>query len=80
MYLKSGRTWLFLSYIFMVLYLSGKPGDELSWFSELWKYDKIVTPTIEYERALSHALGPTLRDKCITFFDDQGQLIILRPE
>ena len=42
MYLKSGRTWLFFSYIFIVLYLSAKPGDELSWFSQLWKYDKVV--------------------------------------
>ena len=44
MYLKSGRTWLFLSYIFIVLYLSAKPGDELGWFSQfqLWKYDKVV--------------------------------------
>ena len=26
----------------MVLYLSAKPGDELSWFFQLWKYDKVV--------------------------------------
>ena len=26
----------------MVLYISSKPGDELSWFSQLWKYDKVV--------------------------------------
>ena len=42
MYLKSWQTWLFLSYIFIVLYLSAKPGDELGWFSQLWKYDKVV--------------------------------------
>ena len=42
MYIKSYRTWLFISYIFMVLYLSIKPGDELSWFYQLWKYDKLV--------------------------------------
>ena len=42
MYIKSWRTWLFLFYIFIVLYLSAKPGDELSWFSQLWKYDKVV--------------------------------------
>ena len=42
MYLKSSRTWVFLFYIFIVLYLSAKPGDELSWFSQLWKYDKVV--------------------------------------
>ena len=42
MYLKSWRTWLFLSYIFIVLYFSVKTGYELSWFSQLWKYDKVV--------------------------------------
>ena len=42
MYLKSWQTWFFLSYIFIVLFLSAKPGDELSWFSQLWKYDKVV--------------------------------------
>ena len=42
MYIKSWRTWLFLSYIFIVLYLSAKSGDELSWFSQLWRYDKVV--------------------------------------
>ena len=42
MYIKSWRTWLFLSYIFIVLYLSAKPNDELAWFSQLWKYDKVV--------------------------------------
>ena len=26
----------------MILYLSGKPSDELGWFSQLWKYDKVV--------------------------------------
>ena len=26
----------------MILYLSSKPGDELNWFSQLWKYDKLV--------------------------------------
>jgi len=42
MYIKSWRTWLFLSYIFIILYLSGKSGNELSWFYQLWKYDKVV--------------------------------------
>ena len=42
MYIKSWRTWLFLSYILMVLYFSSKPGDELSWFNKLWKYDKVI--------------------------------------
>ena len=42
MYIKSWRTWLFLSYIFIILYLSTKSGNELSWFYQLWKYDKVV--------------------------------------
>ena len=42
MYYKSWQTWLFISYIFMVLYLSTKPDNALSLFSQLWKYDKVV--------------------------------------
>ena len=42
MYIKSWRTWFFLSYIFIVLYLSAKPDYEFSWLSQLWKYDKVV--------------------------------------
>ena len=41
-YLKSWRTWLFISYIGLVIYLSLTPGNELRWFSKLWKYDKVV--------------------------------------
>ena len=42
MYLKSSRTWLFFAYISLVIYLSLTPGDELNWFSKLWRYDKVV--------------------------------------
>jgi len=42
MYLKSWRTWLFLGYISLIIYLSLSPGNELGWFSKLWKYDKVV--------------------------------------
>ena len=42
LYLKSWPTWLFLGYISLVMYLSMMPGDELGWFSKLWKYDKVV--------------------------------------
>ena len=41
-YLKSWRTWLFLGYISLIMYLSLTPGDQLDWFSKLWKYDKVV--------------------------------------
>ena len=42
MYIKSWQTWLFIFYISLVLYLSATPGDNLSWFAQLWKFDKIV--------------------------------------
>jgi len=42
MYIKSWRTWAFFSYVILVLYLSTIPEVELSWFSQLWKYDKVV--------------------------------------
>ena len=42
MYIKAWQTWLFFFYISLVLYLSATPGDDLSWFSQLWKYDKVV--------------------------------------
>ena len=41
-YLKSWRTWIFIGYIILIVYLSLTPADELGWFSKLWKYDKIV--------------------------------------
>ena len=41
-YLKSWRTLLFLGYITLILYFTMVPGAELSWFSKLWRYDKVV--------------------------------------
>ena len=42
MYIRSWRTWIFLFYISMVLYFSSQPASNLTWFSQLWRYDKIV--------------------------------------
>ena len=42
LYLKSIRTWIFLGYIGLIIFLSLTPGDNLSWFSQLWKFDKVV--------------------------------------
>ena len=42
MYIKSWRTWLFISYLSLVIYLSVQSGDQLNWFSQLWKYDKVI--------------------------------------
>ena len=41
-YLKSYRTWLFLTYSLIVILLSMTPGKQFSLFLNLWKYDKIV--------------------------------------
>jgi len=42
MYIRSWQTWIFLFYVGMVLYYSTQSGSNISWFSQLWKYDKIV--------------------------------------
>ena len=42
MYIRSWKTWIFLFYVSMVLYFSAQPGSNLNWFSQLWRYDKIV--------------------------------------
>jgi hypothetical protein len=42
MYIKSLNTWIFISYVVLVLYFSAPPGNNISWFFQLWKYDKIV--------------------------------------
>ena len=42
MYIRSWKTWIFLFYVSMVLYFSSQPGSNLNWFSQLWRYDKIV--------------------------------------
>ncbi|MDP6570134.1 MAG: VanZ family protein [Candidatus Marinimicrobia bacterium] len=42
MYISSWRTWLFFFYVFLVMYISMKPGNDLNFFSHLWKYDKLV--------------------------------------
>ena len=42
MYIRSWKTWIFLFYVSMVLYFSAQSGNNLNWFSQLWKYDKVV--------------------------------------
>ena len=42
MYIKSLRTWLFVLYLGIVIYISLQPTDKLTWFSQLWKFDKVV--------------------------------------
>ena len=42
MYIRSWRTWIFLFYISALLYFSFQPPSNLTWFSQLWRYDKIV--------------------------------------
>lgn len=40
----------------------------------------VVTPTFEYFETLKHALSEKTLDRCIRFFDHQGELIVLRPD
>ena len=42
MYIKSLKTWIFISYVGLVLYFTAQSGNNISWFFQLWKYDKIV--------------------------------------
>ena len=42
MYIRSWKTWIFLFYVSMVLYFSAQSVSNLNWFSQLWRYDKIV--------------------------------------
>ena len=42
MYIRSVRTWIFISYVLIVIYISLKPAGDLNWFFPLWKYDKLV--------------------------------------
>ncbi len=41
-FIKSYQTWLFISYIALVLLFSLQPADNFSLFKNIWKYDKIV--------------------------------------
>ena len=42
MYLRSWRTWIFIAYIALIVYLSSRTASELSILSFLWRYDKII--------------------------------------
>lgn len=39
---NSPRTWLFIFYLFLIVYLSATPSDEMGYFSFIWQYDKYV--------------------------------------
>ena len=42
MLLTSPRTWLFIFYLCIIVYLSATPSNELGYFSFIWRYDKYV--------------------------------------
>ncbi len=42
MYLKFLRTWLFISYLCIIIYLTLTPANDIIFFMNLWRYDKIV--------------------------------------
>ena len=41
-YIRSWRTWVFILYIALIIYISSRTSNELSQFYFLWKYDKII--------------------------------------
>tara|TARA_B110000438_G_C15710569_1_gene605138 strand:- start:627 stop:977 length:351 start_codon:yes stop_codon:yes gene_type:complete len=42
MKINSIKTWYFLIYIILILYMSSQSGSSLNWFPNIWKYDKLV--------------------------------------
>jgi len=42
MNLTSPRTWLFILYLCIIVYLSATQSNELGYFSFIWRYDKYV--------------------------------------
>jgi len=42
MLFNSPRTWLFIFYLFLIVYLSAIPSNEMGYFSFIWRYDKYV--------------------------------------
>ena len=42
MLFTSSRTWLFIFYLCIIVYLSATPSNELGYFSFIWRYDKYV--------------------------------------
>ena len=42
MYIKSWRTWIFIIYVYIILYVSLQTPGTLHWLRNLWKYDKLI--------------------------------------
>ncbi|MFP4016052.1 MAG: ATP phosphoribosyltransferase regulatory subunit [Halanaerobiales bacterium] len=47
---------------------------------ELWGYQPIKTPTLEYFESLTEGMGRTLDKKLYKFIDYEGNILALRPE
>jgi len=47
---------------------------------ESFKFEKIRTPTIEYFDTLSVGMGDHLQKQAIKFFDNSGNILVLRPD
>jgi len=54
--------------------------DELKELFELWGYQEVRSPTIEFVEALSTGIGPELVDNMFKFQDFDGKILALRPE
>ncbi len=54
--------------------------DDLKRIFELWGYQEVRSPTIEFVEALSTGIGPELIDNMFKFQDFDGKILALRPE
>ncbi len=54
--------------------------NELKGIFELWGYQEVRSPTIEFVEALSTGIGPELVDNMFKFQDFDGKILALRPE
>ena len=41
MYIKTWQTWLFITYLSLIIFVTLQPGDKL-FLNSIWKYDKII--------------------------------------
>ncbi|MFP4661064.1 MAG: ATP phosphoribosyltransferase regulatory subunit [Halanaerobiales bacterium] len=47
---------------------------------QLWGYQSIITPTLEYFESLTEGMGRTMDKKLYKFIDYEGNILALRPE
>lgn len=53
---------------------------QLSGFFDRSGFELVRTPIVEYLDSLKPGMGDTLTESCVKFFDNDGQLLILKPD